>query len=163
MLETKQSGCKVLHRVAQPAQGAFELIAGTVVFALLTTMIASLSIYLYVAHSAVTAAREGVRLAALSADIAESATFAAAEADVVARVQEVMRNSTGQELADADIEVVAPGAAEPEGQRSVTVRIDYNLATPLNAGGVLQAFGASGGSVGLTLPVRAEATMRYEE
>lgn len=145
---------------AQHGQGTIEFLASLVFFCLLLVGFSSLSAYIYLEHGLVTAAREGARLAALSDGLSGS-DVAGATGDVQQRVIAVMQASTGQILDAADITVIPPDSADPYGERMVRVRIDASMESPLSVGTIFQGFGATHSN--WTLPLVAQATMRYEE
>lgn len=142
------------------AQGALELIAGIVFLMGMLVTLCSVSCYLFIEHSALTAAREGTRLAALTANLTSGNT--AAINQIKARVQQAMLASSGQVVASQDITVTPPSVSAPVGNRTVSVRLSYPLATPLSVANVLSGWGAEAHHI-VSVPVVAAATMRYEE
>ena len=141
-------------------QGAIEVILGLIIFTLMSIMLTSLSAYLYIQHSVVTAVREGARVGALNNDIGGDDVPAGVTV-VQNRVIQFMQASTAQTIAPGDITVTPPDPAGASGQRTVTVAVAFNLATPLNPSAVFGGFG--GGSSPVSVPIAATATLRYEE
>ncbi len=134
-------------------QAVIELIASIFTFVMLLVLIASVSIYLYVQNAVVSAVREGARIAALNDDLSGTpAEVAAAIDEIKVEVQDYMLTTTGQTLTDEQVTVTEPDAAEPVGNRSVTVAITYEMDSPFPVFSYLS-----------NIPVEAVATMRYEE
>jgi Flp pilus assembly protein TadG len=152
--------CRKIRRYTR-GQGVIELIIGLVMFSMMLALMSSVSIYLYVQHSLVSAAREGARIASLDSNIGGT-NVAAGQQAVITRIQDFMRISTGQEIPSANIVVTAPSATAPQGSRTVAVEINHVMNNPIAVGALLRGLGAD--PTGLEqIPVSATATMRYEE
>jgi TadE-like protein len=155
------------QRLASKGQGALELVIGMVYFCLFMVLLCSLGAYIYLNNCLVTAAREGARLASLSEDLAGN-NIPAATTAVRQRVMDAMRSCSGQLVPSSAITVTPPSSAGTFGRRTVRVRIQYNMPTPFNGGAILNGFTMSANpnasaSSALTVPMVAQATLRYEE
>ena len=138
-----------------------ELIGALIIFAVLMGFSANISVYLYVVHSFASAAREGARAASLNHDLTGVNT-ATAQGKVKATVKDYIQHSTGILLDDADIAITLPDSSATSGERHVSVNVDYDLPMPLNAAGLVEAFGGSADGLDV-IPVHGFAMMRYEE
>lgn len=151
-------------RKAQKGQAVIESIASILLFVMMLGLVMAISVYLYFQQALVTAAREGARQAALNADLGEVATEGSGVADVKDYVRQQIAQTTGQDVAASDITVWAPSdsADQTPGNRTVTVRIDWELQNPVGVGNFISALGGDGAPYA-TIPVTAQATMRYED
>lgn len=149
-------------RERQKGQAAVELVAQIVVFALMIVLVATLSFYLYIHHTLLTAAREGARTASVS-DAFATNDNATGIGEVRDRVQELMLAAAGQTLTDGNITVTPPDAAGTFGSRSVTVHIDYTITNPIPVNAFLQSITGNSYDNLEGFPVEAEASMRFEE
>ena len=145
---------------SRKGQAALEIIAGFLFMGLMVLILGSLSTYLFIMQSAVTAVREGARLGALNQDIG-GLDVAGGEDEVRQRVSEFMLACCGQNIPEGSVSVTPPSAADPIGERSITVVLQYDMPTPLSLPAVFSSLNTESGTV--TLPVLARATMRYEE
>jgi hypothetical protein len=161
---------KIRHGRKKPVpvrgQAILESIFGIIMFTIILTLTMSITAYLYFQQAMVTAAREGARQAALNTEIGTSATESAGIAYVRSYVIDEVKHLTGQTF-DSDIAtitVIPPSQSEDQtpGQRMVSVSINWQMKNPINISGFLNALGADGSAFD-TIPVKAMATMRYEE
>ncbi len=149
----------VVKRAHAKGQAIIEMIFSVIMFTLMLVSIASISAYLYVQHTMVTAAREGARIASLNTDLGSGM---GGEAEVQEHVIELVQSTSGITLSADDIDVTPPDPGGAVGERSVTVEIDYAMPNPLPLEAMLSGFAHR--EFGLdNIPVRASATMRYEE
>jgi hypothetical protein len=139
-------------------QAAVEIIPVIFLFVCMLTGLVGISIYLYLQHALITAAREGARIGALDPDLGGVSQQAGIER-IRERVQEIMAGSTGQNVPDSDIAVTPPDPTAATGDRQVRVVIDYRMPNPLQISKTLT--GDDSGDA--TINLHASATMRYEE
>lgn len=152
-------------------QGMLEIIAGLILFVLLTLATLFVSMYLYVQHAVVTAAREGARIASLSEEIGNPSSVSAGVAAVKSHVIDFMRSTTGIDMSESDISVEPPSAAEATGERTVQVEINYMLGEVLPMSDLFANFSSSSpdgsppdADSGFSdINVVARAKMHYEE
>lgn len=140
-------------------QGIIETVFMLIIFTALFAFLASISSYLYLQHAMITAAREGVRVAAVDPDMAAGGGVS----DVQAYVQNAVMQLCGQEIDAGDVIVTPPDPAGIPGERTVQVEINYDMQNPVNVAGLMGALGASNTETYATIPVYASAVMRYEE
>jgi Flp pilus assembly protein TadG len=145
----------------QHGQATIELMASLVFFCLMLVAFSSISAYIYVEHGLVSSVREGARWASLNNDLAGDDEAGAITA-IKTRVITMMRATTGQVLPAQAITVTPPSATGAFGERTVTVRVNTNIATPFNIGAMLNGLNAAT-LPPLTVPIAAATTMRYEE
>ena len=156
-------------RAKSKGQAVIELTLSTIMFTILVTLVASVSIYLYVQHSVVSAAREGVRVASTDPNFESGGNQAQGITDVKNRVKDFMASATGQTLDDSnsEIDVTPPDATDPQGQRTVQVQVTYTMQNPIPIADFIAAVGSSGSADSNNplkeIPVTATATMRFEE
>jgi hypothetical protein len=142
-------------------QATIELIMSLIFFCLMLVSFSSISAYIYLEHGLVSAVREGARWASLNNDLAGE-DEAGAIAEIRGRVIAMMRATTGQVLPNQAITVTPPSAAGAFGERTVTVRVRTDIATPFNVGSMFAGLNAENVPA-LTVPLAAATTMRYEE
>lgn len=152
----------VSRRRRRKGQSMIELTASLIMFVIMIALIFSISAYLYMQHAMVSAAREGARTASLNTDIGDSDTQADGVNDVEDYVVTAVNNLTGITIEPENVTVTPPDPGAAQGERTVTVQINYSMENPLPIAAFLQAFGASGEGLDI-IPVVASATMRYEE
>jgi hypothetical protein len=150
----------VYRRFVQSGQGIIEIMATLIIFTILLGLTANTSVYLYLAHTFISAARYGARVAAI--DPTMTTQTSTAQGNVVSKVQAYLTSTTGLTVATNNIQVTAPDAAGTVGSRTVTVVINYDLPLPLNVAAVVQAFGGSGAGLS-SIPIHTSAMMHYEE
>ncbi|MDX2083812.1 MAG: hypothetical protein SFZ03_00285 [Candidatus Melainabacteria bacterium] len=154
---------KARLRRSAKGQGTIELVGTVFISALLMLALAMLSIFLYLQHNMVSAARDGVRVAALNSKLGSSDPSEVAEGqqEVLEHVQNYIQSMTGisvgepSEAGDDGVTIVPPDLNDPQGERSVTVQVRTSY-TPISMSnsGEFQEF---------SVPLAAQATMRYEE
>lgn len=145
---------------AEKGQAVVETVVSMIIFSFMVGGIAALSAYLYMQHSLVSAARFGSRKASINSDIGNG-NFAQGEQDITDDVIDFWAATTGQEITADDVTVDGPNGAQ-QGERTVTVTVNYELQNPVNFDGALQAIGAGPSGLG-QIEMAASATMHYEE
>jgi Flp pilus assembly protein TadG len=155
---------EAVKNAKRKGQAVIELTVSIVIFAIMLCIISSLSMYLYVQHAVVSAAREGARYAAVSQDF-ENGDDADGITAVKGEVIDFFDATTGQTLELDDITVTPPQDPDdvPVGQRTVTVTVEYDMTNPIPIGDFLEDLGVSDASSLKEIPVAASATMRFEE
>jgi len=153
---------KTPRRSCRKGQSIIELTASLIMFVVMIALIFSISAYLYVQHAMVSAAREGARTASLNTDIGDADTQAEGVETVEDYVVTAVQNLTGLVIEEESVTVTPPDPAAAQGNRTVTVQINYAMENPMPVAALLQALGASGEGLDV-IPVVSTATMRYEE
>ncbi len=149
-------------------QAVIETIASIIIFVIMLALIISISVYLYVQHAMISAARESCRMASLNSGYADEATQATAITETEEYVLAAIESLTGQtpsadpDSGNIEITVSPPDLSLAAGDKTITVTIDYQMENPIPIDEFLSALGADGDAFG-TIPVHATATMRYEE
>jgi Flp pilus assembly protein TadG len=141
-------------------QVLIELLISIVFFVMMVAMVTSISVYLFVQHGLVSAAREGARIGSLDPNIGGNNVSAGQQA-VRQAVQNFAQQTMGQVIPNGNITVTPPSATAPTGSRSVRVMINYQMTNPIPIGQFLEGMGVENELS--TIPVRASATMHYEE
>jgi hypothetical protein len=150
---------KTFKQSPKSGQAIIELVGALLILVIMFCCISTLSLYFYVNHTVVTAARMGARTAAVNAQLATN--FTAGAQTVRDQVKAFFLSSTGQTLSDGDITVNAPTGNV--GKRITSVTVNFTLNNPINIGGLLTAMGAANGNKLNSFPVSANSSMRYEE
>lgn len=146
---------------AHKGQAAVEMVMSILMFVIMLAMIMSMSLYLYVQHTLLTAAREGARIAAVDPNFGNAGTTSTGTSNVQAWVQNFVNSSTGIQLNNNDIVVNGPTGVA--GSRNIAVSINYTFQNPIQVLTLLNRLGG-GSATGLdTITMSSNATMRYEE
>lgn len=142
-------------------QTAIELVMSLLLFVAMLGTLLSLSLYLYLNHTFLTAAKEGARTASVETNLADGNTYAAGVANVRSWVKSFISSSSGIQLQDSDITVTGPTGTF--GSRTVTVTVSYAFQNPIQIRTFIDKL--SGGSANNldTFTISNTATMRYEE
>jgi hypothetical protein len=153
---------KIKSNIHQKGQASIELVMSLLLFVAMLGTLLSLSMYMYINHTFLTAAKEGARMAAVEANLANAGTWATGEDNVIEWVQNFVSSSSGIALADDDIALSGPDGGTI-GNRTVTVTVSYEFQNPVQIRTFMNRL--SGGSAsGLdTFTITNTATMRYEE
>lgn len=143
-------------------QASIELVMSLLMFVAMLGSLLSISMYLYINHIFLTAAKEGARVAAVETDLANGATSAQGVSDVQDWVQDFVSSSTGIQLDPSNIDVSGPDGATV-GSRTVTVTVNYEFQNPVQIRTFMNRM-TGGSATGLdTFTISNTATMRYEE
>lgn len=146
---------------AHKGQAAVEMVMSVLMFVIMLAMVMSISLYLYVQHTLLTAAREGARIAAVDPNFGSAGTTSVGTANVQAWVRNFVSSGTGIALANNNITVAGPTGAA--GSRNITVTLNYTFQNPVQVLTLLNRLGG-GAATGLdTITMSSNATMRYEE
>jgi hypothetical protein len=141
-------------------QGILESVFGMVMFVSMIALTCTICMMLFLQNALVGAARQGARVASINPDYGAGNTSTANTA-VKSVVKTFMAQTAGQTLTDNQVTITAPTGTI--GQRNVTVRINYSLTNPVPIAGFLSGLGATGTSSLATIPLVAQASMRYED
>ncbi len=147
----------------QSGQAAIELVMSLLLFVMMVGTLLSLSLYMYVHHSFLTAAKEGARAAAVEASLANAGTRQTGVNNVADTVVDFVSGSTGITLnRNSNVTVTGPTGATV-GDRTVTVTVNYAFDNPIQIRTFMNRL--SGGSAEDLdkLTISHTATMRYEE
>jgi Flp pilus assembly protein TadG len=153
---------KSFHRSKKQGQGTVEMVMSMLLFTAMIGALVSLSLYLYINHSFLTAAKEGARVAAADSNFANTATINTGITNVRNWVRTFVSNSTGIQLSNSNINVTGPTGSST-GNRRMTVTITYQFQNPVQIRTFLNRL-SGGSATGLdTFTITNTATMRYEE
>lgn len=155
-----------LYLKRQKGQATVELVMSILFFVAMLCIILGLSLYLYVQHIFISAAKEGVRVAAIQRSFATDPASAAGLANVRNRVRGLIPGSTTLILRDQDIQVSGPNPAnDPNavGNRTITVTLNGNFRNPIQIRNFLNTLGGGSSGPPETITITSRATMRYEE
>jgi Flp pilus assembly protein TadG len=163
-----------MRRTTKKGQAVIELILSIVMFAIMFTLIATISVYLYMEHALVSAVREAARTGAKDQNYASGAT-STGNTNVTNALTNYMSSTTGQTLTTGSGGNTQVGITPPDfvgqayGSRTISVSVTYNITNPIQIADFLEALPGGGGAGSGTwdriryIPVKAAATMRYEE
>jgi TadE-like protein len=146
----------------QYGQASIELAMSVLMFVTMMGLLIGLSIYLYINHVFLTAAREGARMAAIDTNFANGGTQATGIQDVQTWVINFVQSSSSFQLTNNNISVSGPNGSVI-GDRTMTVNVSYQLQNPVQILTFINRL-TGGSAEGLdTFTINDTATMRYEE
>jgi Flp pilus assembly protein TadG len=149
------------QKTGRSGQASIEFVMSLLLFVSMLGTLLSLSMYLYMHHTFLTAAKVGARTAAADSRLANANTYDDGVANVRSKVKSFVSSSTSVSLDDTDIEVDGPNGAQ--GDRTVTVTVSYDFENPVQIRTFINRL-SGGSSEGLdTFTISDNATMRYEE
>jgi hypothetical protein len=155
---------KKLHTIkpaVRAGQASIELVMSLLMFVMMLGSLLSLSMYMYINHSFLTASKEGARTAAVETNLANASTYSTGLSNVRTWVKSFVSSSTGIQLADSNITLTGPTGTY--GSRTVAVTVTYNFQNPVQIRTFMNRLGG-GSATGLdTFTITNTATMRYEE
>jgi Flp pilus assembly protein TadG len=145
-------------------QAIIELTFTFISFVLMLGFMVAISLYLYIHHTVLTAAKEGARFASIESQLGAPATYAAGVTAVQNRVKTFLLTSANINIVNPTgiIMVNAPSGATV-GNRTVTVQVNYGFKNPIQ---MLKIFNQLGGGAPLAdeiVSINHTVTMRYEE
>lgn len=147
-------------RKSEKGQAVIESIFSIIITVVMFMLICAISLYMYMQTTVFMAARQGARIAAVDRNMVTSPS--SARANVVSTVQNFFSGITGQTLNSGDIVLTGPTGSI--GSRNVTVRVTFNMRSPIPAGAFFAGLGAGNDPDDLdTFRCQASATMRFEE
>lgn len=147
----------------QAGQASIELVMSLLMFVMMLGTLLSLSMYMYMHHNFLTAAKEGARAAAAESKLGSQATYDEGVQNVKDRVSEFVGSTTGIDL-DPVTDIIVDGPNPTgNGDQTVTVTVTHDFENPIQIRTFMNRL--SGGSAeGLdTFTISDNATMRYEE
>jgi hypothetical protein len=146
-------------------QAVVDLVASITIFATMTALITTVSYYLYVWHALLTATREGARLASVQSNFQNGGNTATGIAEVQQLVKDFALSTCGQVLdnTNSTITVTPPNPAGVFGNRTVTVKLIYNIPNPIPIASGVQSLTGQTYSNLQALPMVSQTSMRFEE
>lgn len=144
-------------------QASIELVMSLLMFVIMLGTLLSLSMYMYLNHTFLAAAKEGARMGSVETGLAQPSGSASYNTSVqnVKNWVKNFSNSAGVTLADSNVTLTGPTGTA--GNRTITVTVNYSFDNPIQIRTFINRL--SGGSLtGLdTFTITNTATMRYEE
>ncbi len=151
----------LMKHFACKGQGSIELVMSLLFFVMMLGTLLSLSLYMYMNHVFLTAAKEGARVAAADSNFGNGNTTQGTT-DVQTWVNQFVQSSSGITLNANNVTVSGPNGSQV-GSRTMTVTVSYQFNNPVQIRGFIDRLNGGSGTGLDTFNITNTATMRYEE